>query len=150
MFGNEEDFIAALGYDVAGTDSSFSALDPEVYATMLRAVIDDFPNVKLIATSLRTVHSATINDWGGICLAAARVVTKTMREGLEILDRIGGGDSFASGIIYGLLSGLPIERALDYGIAHGALAMTTPGDTSMATLADVEQLAAGRSARAAR
>lgn len=150
MFGNEEDFIAALGYDVAGTDSSFSALDPEVYATMLRAVIDDFPNVKLITTSLRTVHSATINDWGGICLAAGRVVTKTMREGLEILDRIGGGDSFASGIIYGLLSGLPIERALDYGIAHGALAMTTPGDTSMATLADVEQLAAGRSARAAR
>ena len=150
VFGNEEDFVHALGYDVAGTDTEFSNLDPESYAAMLKAVSADFPNLSLIAATLRSVRSATINDWGGMCLAAGRVITTDLYERLEILDRIGGGDSFASGLIYGLLSALPIDQALDYGIAHGALAMTTPGDSSMATLADVEQLVAGTSARVVR
>ncbi len=150
MFGNEEDFHAALGYTVEGTDASFSALDPDSYATMLQEVVSDFPQLRLIATSLRTVHSASSNDWGGICLYDGRVVVSELRERLTILDRVGGGDSFASGLIYGLLTGLPIEEALEYGVAHGALAMTTPGDTSMATLAEVKRIATGGSARVIR
>jgi 2-dehydro-3-deoxygluconokinase len=150
MFGNEEDFSTALGYEVAGSDAVFSILDPESYATMLHDVVADFPGLRLIATSLRAVHSASINDWGGICLVDGRVVAAELRERLEILDRVGGGDSFASGLIYGLLADLAIEEALEYAVAHGALAMTTPGDTSMATLAEVKRLAAGGSARVIR
>jgi 2-dehydro-3-deoxygluconokinase len=150
MFGNEEDFSAALGYETAGADGAFSLLDPDSYAAMLQDVVADFPGLRLIATSLRTVHSASSNDWGGICLCDGLVVVAIMRERLEVLDRVGGGDSFASGLIYGLLAELPIEEALEYGVAHGALAMTTPGDTSMATLAEVERLAAGGSARVIR
>jgi 2-dehydro-3-deoxygluconokinase len=150
LFGNEEDFSAALGYEVAGTDSSFSLLDPESYATMLHEVVADYPGLRVIATSLRVVHSASSNDWGGICLVDGHVVATKLRERLEILDRVGGGDSFASGLIYGLLSELTIEEALEIAVAHGALAMTTPGDTSMVTLAEVRRLAAGGSARVVR
>lgn len=150
MFGNEEDFSAALGHEIAGTDASYLALDPDSYATMLQDVVADFPQLRLIATSLRTVHSASSNDWGGICLYDGRVVVSEQHERIEILDRVGGGDSFAAGLIYGLLTGLPIEEALEYGVAHGALAMTTPGDTSMATPAEVKRIAAGRAARVIR
>ncbi len=149
IFGNEEDFHAALGYEIGGTDASFSLIDPESYAAMLRDVVADFPGLRLIATSLRVVHSASSNSWGGICLVDGHVVASEQRE-LAILDRVGGGDSFASGLIYGLLADLPIEIALEIAVAHGALAMTTPGDTSMATLAEVERLAAGGSARVIR
>jgi 2-dehydro-3-deoxygluconokinase len=147
MFGNEEDFSAALGYELSGGDESFVELDTTEYEAMLSRVAGDFPNLKLIATSLRRAHSATCNDWGGICWTEDRVVATETRERLEILDRVGGGDSFASGLIYGLLSGMPLEEALEYGVTHGALAMTTPGDTSMATLAEVKQLVAGAGAR---
>ncbi|MGP0051376.1 MAG: sugar kinase, partial [Solirubrobacteraceae bacterium] len=135
MFGNEEDFSAALGYEIGGVDGAFSNLDVDSYEAMLEAVVSDYPNLKLIATSLRAVKSATVNCWGGICFAAGRVHEAKLRRELEILDRVGGGDSFASGLIYGLQSGLGVDEALAYGVAHGALAMTTPGDTSMATLA---------------
>jgi 2-dehydro-3-deoxygluconokinase len=150
MFGNEEDFSASLGYEIAGGDASFSLLDLDSYGTMLREVVADFPNLHVIATSLRTVHSASNNDWGGICLVDGRVVAARWRERLEILDRVGGGDSFASGLIYGLLTELSIEEALELAVAHGALAMTTPGDTSMVTLAEVKRLAVGQSARVIR
>lgn len=150
MFGNEEDFSTALGYEIAGVDQAFSHLDTESYANMLQAVVDDYPNLKVIATSMRTVKSATVNDWGGICFAGGQMIQGHLRRDLEILDRIGGGDSFASGLIYGLQTGLDIEEALEYGIAHGALAMTTPGDTSMATLSEVKRLAAGGHARVQR
>jgi 2-dehydro-3-deoxygluconokinase len=150
MFGNEEDFNAALGYEIAGADASFSLLDPDSYATMLRDVVTDFPGLRLIATSLRVAHSASSNDWGGVCLAGGRVFAAELRERLEILDRVGGGDSFASGLIYGFLTELPTEEALEVAVAHGALAMTTPGDTSMATLGEVKRLAAGGSARVIR
>ena len=106
--------------------------------------------MRAIATSLRVVKSASVNDWGGICWADGTVVQSGLRENVEILDRVGGGDSFASGFIFGLLSGFDVAEALEYGIAHGALAMTTPGDTSMATLAEVERLVAGGTARVQR
>jgi 2-dehydro-3-deoxygluconokinase len=150
MFGNEEDFSAALGYEIAGVDAAFSRLEAESYASMLETVVRDYPNLKVIATSLRVVKSATMNDWGGMCYAGGQVSEADVWCDLEILDRVGGGDSFASGLVYGLLAGLGKETALAYGVAHGALAMTTPGDTSMATLADVERLVAGGHARAQR
>ena len=106
-----------------------------------------YPNFKAIATTLRTVKTATVNDWKAICWADGQVHMSKAFDGLEILDRVGGGDSFASGLIYGLMTTGDPELAVNYGAAHGALAMTTPGDTSMATLADVEKLAAGGSAR---
>jgi 2-dehydro-3-deoxygluconokinase len=150
LFGNEEDFSAALGYNVDGADASFSAVDPAGYGDMLRTVVADFPRLCAIATSLRVVRSASSNDWGGICLANEQLHEAAMRKQIEIFDRIGGGDSFASGFIYGLLNELPVEMALEYGVAHGALAMTTPGDTSTASLAEVERLVKGGSARVVR
>ena len=150
LFGNEEDFSAALGFDVAGTEPSYSSLDTGSYGAMMGKVAAAYPGLKVIATSLRGVRSASRNHWGGICWAAGQVSSTEMPEDLEILDRVGGGDSFASGLIYGLLTGLPVEQALRYGVAHGALAMTTPGDTSMASLKEVEALVKGGSARAQR
>jgi 2-dehydro-3-deoxygluconokinase len=116
---------------------------------MLRRVADLYPNLKLIATTLRTAHTATHNDWGAIALYGGKSIQIPQRP-LEILDRVGGGDSFASGLIYGLLAGKDIQWAIECGVAHGALAMTTPGDTSMATLSEVEAVMRGRSARIAR
>ncbi len=150
MFGNEEDFSAALGYEIAGVGEAYDELDSSSYAAMLERIVRDYPNLKVVATSLRTVRSASFNDWGGLCFADGRVHEATLRRDLQILDRVGGGDSFASGLIYGLLSDLAAEEALAYAVAHGALAMTTPGDTSMATLAEVERLAAGGTARVQR
>ncbi len=150
LFGNEEDFSAALGFDVAGGDSSYASLDTASYGAMLGRVAAEYPSLKVIATSLRGVRSASRNHWGGICWAGGEIFAHDMPEDLEVMDRVGGGDSFASGLIYGLLTGLPVEQALRYGVAHGALAMTTPGDTSMATLAEVKRLVAGGSARVVR
>ena len=150
VFGNEEDFSAALGFEVAGTDASYARLDPGNYAAMLGRVVSEFPGLQLVATSLREVRSASRNHWGGICWAGGEVFSTEIAEDIEIMDRVGGGDGFASGVIYGVLSGLPVPEALSYGVAHGALAMTTPGDTSMATLAEVRRLAAGGSARVLR
>jgi 2-dehydro-3-deoxygluconokinase len=150
MFGNEEDFSAALGYEIEGAGDTYEELDPASYASMLEQVVRDYPNLKVVATSLRTVKSASVNDWGGLAFGGGRIHEATLRRDLEILDRVGGGDSFASGLIYGVLSDLSLEGALEYGVAHGALAMTTPGDTSMATLSEVERLVAGGGARVRR
>ncbi|HEY6013150.1 MAG TPA: sugar kinase [Candidatus Limnocylindrales bacterium] len=150
MLGNEEDFTAALGFVVDGLDPSLPSLDPANFARMIDDVTRTFPNLKVVGTSLRGAHSATRNDWGAICWADGRLYTATPRPGLEILDRVGGGDSFASGLIYGLLTGRDLQTAVEYGAAHGALAMTTPGDTSTATLAEVEAVMAGTSARIVR
>jgi 2-dehydro-3-deoxygluconokinase len=147
LIGNEEDFSAALGFEVAGVDDSFSALDAQSYGQMFADVAAAYPNVRLLASTLRSVHSASINDWGGVCQLDGRLYEGTTRERLEIYDRVGGGDSFASGLAYGLLTGQGPQRALELGLAHGALAMTTPGDTSMATLAEVLKVAGGGSAR---
>ncbi len=149
LFGNVKDFSAMLGVEFAGTQESLYEAPEKHYAELLRAVVQAYPHVKMIATSLRQVHSATRNAWGGIGIYRGEVVHIPMRE-VEILDRVGGGDSFASGVIYGLLSGLGLEWTMRCGVAHGALAMTTPGDTSMATITDVERVMLGEAAVIAR
>lgn len=150
LFGNEEDLTAGLGYQIEGASPGYSALAHSGYEAALKEVTRDFPQLKLVATTLRTVRSASVNDWEAIAWAQGSVYRSASRPGLQILDRVGGGDSFASGMIYGLLTGLPVAEALEYGAAHGALAMTTPGDTSMATLDEVKHLVAGGTARAVR
>lgn len=148
MIGNEEDFTAALGFEVEGVDEHLSALEVDSFAAMIDRVAAEFANFQVIATTLRTVRSATVNDWGAIAWSREEgLVRATHRPGLEILDRVGGGDSFASGLVYGLLDGQPLATAVEYGAAHGALAMTTPGDTTMASKAEVLKLAGGGSAR---
>ena len=147
MIGNEEDFTASLGYEIEGVDESLSNLETDSFKTMISQAVADYPNFKVVATTLRGVKTATVNDWGAICWADGSFYEATHRPELEILDRVGGGDSFASGLIYGLIMQGDAAQAVEYGAAHGALAMTTPGDTSMATVAEVEKLVAGGSAR---
>jgi len=151
LIGNEEDFTAALGFSVPGVDETLSKLDIRGFRAMMDAVRHEFPGVSLIAVTLRTAHTASRNDWGAMALDAdGKFYEATARKDLEIYDRVGGGDSFASGLLFGLLTGQNVEWSLECGAAHGALAMTTPGDTSMATFADVENLMKGLSARIAR
>jgi 2-dehydro-3-deoxygluconokinase len=150
MIGNEEDFVTALGFPVEGMDANLSTLEPEHFRRMIEKVIESFPGLKVVATTLRSDTTATINDWGAVCYCDGRLYRATHRENLEIYDRIGGGDSFASGLIYGFLTGRDPQWAVECGAAHGALAMTTPGDTTMATLAEVERVMQGISARIAR
>jgi 2-dehydro-3-deoxygluconokinase len=151
LIGNEEDFTAALGFPVPGLDDSFADLDTAAFRAMIGQVTDRYQGVQVIATTLRGVHSASVNDWGAIAWSRdSGFVQSTHRARLEILDRVGGGDSFASGLLYALLQGENMAAAVEYGAAHGALAMTTPGDTSMATLAEVEALVRGAGARVQR
>jgi 2-dehydro-3-deoxygluconokinase len=150
MIGNEEDFTACLGFEVEGVDEASSRIDVTAFKKMIEQAVKAYPNFKVTATTLRAVKSATRNDWGAICWAGGKFYAAPDREDLEILDRIGGGDSFASGLIYGFLKFNDPQKAVDYGAAHGALAMTTPGDTSMASLKEVEALVQGGSARVQR
>jgi len=150
MIGNEEDFTACLGFDVEGVDEHISKIDVTAFKKMIEHAVKTFPNFKVTATTLRAVRSASRNDWGAICWAGGKFYEAPNREDLEILDRVGGGDSFASGLIYGLMQFNDPQKAVEYGAAHGALAMTTPGDTSMATLKEVEALVKGGSARVQR
>ncbi|HYK28283.1 MAG TPA: sugar kinase, partial [Streptosporangiaceae bacterium] len=151
MLGNEEDFTACLGLDVEGTDEALTSLPAEAFRQMIGQAAAQFPNFSVIATTLRAVKTATVNDWSAIAWSRADgFAESTLRQGLEILDRVGGGDSFASGLIFGLLAGLDLQVAVEYGAAHGALAMTTAGDTSTARKDEVDKLIAGAGARAAR
>lgn len=150
MIGNEEDFTACLGFEVEGNDANLKSLNIEGYYKMLGEVVKVYPNFKVIATTLRTVKTATVNDWSAICYADGKVYNGLSLPGLEIYDRVGGGDSFASGLIYGLITTGDPQKAVNYGVAHGALAMTTPGDTSMASLKEVENIIAGAGARVQR
>jgi len=147
MLGNEEDFTAALGFEVKGLDKGFSRLDPTNFRTMIEAAVKKFPNFKAVATTLRNAKTATANDWGAVLYAGGQFHDATLRSDLEIYDRVGGGDSFASGLIYGLMEGKSPEQAVNYGAAHGALAMTTPGDTTTASLSEVEKVMKGAGAR---
>jgi 2-dehydro-3-deoxygluconokinase len=149
MLGNEEDFSAALGYDVQGVGEEFSNLASENFQAMIEIVLKDFP-FQVVATTLRKATSATRNDWGAICYCDGKFYEAPRRNDLEIYDRVGGGDSFASGLIYGFLAGKGPQWAVECGAAHGALAMTTPGDTTMATLKEVEQVMKGAGARIVR
>lgn len=150
MIGNEEDFTACLGFEVKGVDHNLANLETEAFKQMIAQAVAAFPNFKVVATTLRAVKSASVNDWGAVCWAGGKFHSAETRKDLWILDRVGGGDSFASGLIYGFLQFNNPQKAVDYGAAHGALAMTTPGDTSMATLKEVEALVGGGSARVQR
>ena len=150
MIGNEEDFTACLGFDVENMDDNISSIDVEKFKLMINSVIVEYPNLKATATTLRTVHTATLNDWGAICWANGSFYESVHRSDLEIYDRVGGGDSFASGLIYGFITSGDPELAGNYGAVHGALAMTTPGDTSMASLPEVEKILKGGGARVVR
>ena len=150
MLGNEEDFTAALGFSVEGVDENHSKLDPENFKRMIKKVVSEFPNLKVVATTLRNATTASRNDWGAVCYCAGTFYQATVRENLEIYDRVGGGDSFASGLAYGFLTGQGPQWAVECGAAHGALAMTTPGDTTMATLQEVLQVMKSQAARIAR
>ena len=150
VFGNEEDFSAALGFTVKGLDENFLLLNSAAFKEMIGEVVKKYSNLKVIASTLRTVGSASRNDWSAICYCDGKFYEATQRVNVEILDRVGGGDSFASGLIYGILSGHDPAWAVECGAAHGALAMTTPGDTSMATFEEVQKVMKGISARIAR
>lgn len=150
MIGNEEDFTACLGFEIEGNKADLSDLDLNGYEKMVAEVSKAYPNMKVIATTLRTVKTASRNDWSAICYADGTVYKAKQFDDLEIFDRVGGGDSFASGLVYGLMTGCDAETAVNYGVAHGALAMTTPGDTTMASLKEVEAIMAGAGARVIR
>ena len=150
MLGNEEDFTACLGLEVEGLDTNHSKLEVESFRRMIERAVDEFPNFKVVATTLRNAKTATVNDWGAVCYSGGKLYQAATRENLEILDRVGGGDSFASGLIFGLITDRGPQWAVECGAAHGALAMTTPGDTSMATLAEIERVMKGGTARVAR
>ena len=149
MIGNEEDFSASLGFEVPGMDEHILQIETESFKKMIEAVLKQFP-FKVVATTLRRAKSATVNDWSAVCYEGGKFYESKRYEDLEIFDRVGGGDSFASGMIYGFLTGQGPQWAVDCGVAHGALAMTTPGDTTMATLKEVTQLMRGAGARIAR
>ena len=147
MIGNEEDFTAALGFSVSGLDEQHSQLEAPSFKKMIEEVVKEYPSIAVIATTLRHAKTATVNDWGALCCCDGRFYDAPLRENLEIYDRVGGGDSFASGLIYGFLSGKDPQWSVECGAAHGALAMTTPGDTTMATLPEVLQAMTARTAR---
>lgn len=150
MIGNEEDFTACLGFQIEGQDESLKELNVDGYKKMINEAVKTYPNFKAVATTLRTVHTATVNDWSALCWASGEIYKAADYKGLEIMDRVGGGDSFASGLIYGLMTTGDAEKAVNYGAAHGALAMTTPGDTTMATKKEVEAVMGGAGARVQR
>lgn len=151
MIGNEEDFTACLGFDVEGVDENISHIEEESFKRMIERVVCEFPNFKATATTLRNARTATLNEWSALAWHDGKFyepVRKFQGEDiLEIMDRVGGGDSFASGLIYGFLQFNCPQQAVSYGCVHGALAMTTPGDTTMASLKEVEKLLAGGGAR---
>src|SRR4051794_18912627 len=150
MLGNEEDFTAALGFEVEGMDEHLSKLEVDNFRKMIEQAVREYPNFKVVATTLRNAKTATINDWGAVCYFDGELYQSPLRENLEIFDRVGGGDSLASGLIYGFLAEKGPQYAVDCGAAHGALAMTTPGDTTMANLSEVERVMKGGGARVAR
>jgi 2-dehydro-3-deoxygluconokinase len=150
MLGNEEDFTAALGFEVPDLDEQHSNLNVENFRRMIERAVASFPNLKVVATTLRHAKTATRNDWSAVCYANGAFYQATPRADLEVYDRIGGGDSFASGLIYGLLENKEPQWAVECGAAHGALAMTTPGDTTMVTFVEVERVMKSGSARVTR
>lgn len=150
MIGNEEDFTASLGFEVEGVDESISEIETTAFKQMIEKAVTEYSNFKVAATTLRRVITATKNDWSAILWHDGAFYDSRKYPELEILDRVGGGDSFASGLAFGFLEFNDPQRAVEYGAAHGALASTTPGDTSMATRKEVEKVIAGGGARVVR
>lgn len=150
MIGNEEDFTACLGFEIEGQDASLKELNVDGYKKMIETAVQTYPNFKAVATTLRTVKTATVNDWSALCWTDGQIHKARDYQNLEIMDRVGGGDSFASGLIYGLMTTGDAALAVNYGAAHGALAMTTPGDTTMASKDEVKAIMGGAGARVQR
>ena len=150
MIGNEEDFTASLGFEVEGLDHNISAIETDAFKRMIETAVKEFPNFKVAATTLRRVITASRNDWSAICWHDGAFHESRKYPELDILDRVGGGDSFASGLAFGFLSQNDAQAAVEYGAAHGALASTTPGDTSMVTRKEVEKVMKGGGARVVR
>ena len=147
LIGNEEDFQKVLGYEVEGVDVEKGELDTSAFKNMVNKVVRDFPNVKVVGTTLRGVKSALINDWSAILWTGGKFYDGPNFENLEIEDRVGGGDGFASGFAYGFLTGRSPQECVNLGVAHGALLMSTRGDTSQITLEEPLHTAGGGSAR---
>jgi 2-dehydro-3-deoxygluconokinase len=150
MIGNEEDFTASLGFEVEGVDHNISKIETDAFKAMIETAVKEYPNFKVAATTLRRVITATKNDWAAILWHDGKFHESRKYPELEILDRVGGGDSFVSGMAYAFLKELGPPTAVEYGAAHGALAMTPPGDNAMTSLAEVMAQAGGRSAAAIR
>ena len=150
MIGNEEDFTACLGFEVEGADEHLTTIETDSFAKMIQKAVTEFPNFKVAATTLRKASTATFNDWSAILWYDGKIYESMKRDNLEIYDRVGGGDGFASGVAYGFLEGKGPQAAVEYGAAHGALAMTTPGDTSMVRVEEVEAAMKGKGARVIR
>ena len=145
LVGNEEDLQLGLG--IAGPEvAAKSKLDPSAFLAMLEQVTQNYPNVKIVATTLREVHSTNQHSWGAVAWIDGKTYHSPTCQ-LEVYDSVGGGDGFAAGFFYGLLSGAPEQEAVNLGWAHGALITTFPGDTTMATLEQVQAFAKGGSAR---
>jgi 2-dehydro-3-deoxygluconokinase len=147
LIGNEEDLQKGLG--IRGPDLARpgkGGLDPEVFFRMIEVAVDQFPNIKMVATTLREVHSANRHDWAAVLWADGEELVSPRCQ-LDVVDRIGGGDGFASGLIYGLLSKRPLEEALKLGWAHGALLTTFAGDVTMASLEEVQAFGSQRVVR---
>jgi 2-dehydro-3-deoxygluconokinase len=150
MIGNEEDFTAALGFAVPELDHEISEIDPASFKAMIGQVVEAFPNFAVVATTLRNARTAGLNDWGAVLYSDGDFYESRMRENLEIYDRVGGGDGFATGMIWSFLEGKTEAEAVEVGAAHGALTMTTPGDTSMMTKAEVLRAVSAKGARVVR
>lgn len=147
LIGNEEDFQKVLGFEVKGTDESFKALPVENYKKMVSEVVKTYPNVKVVGTTLREVVSGLINNWSAIMYHAGQFYESTKYAGLEVEDRVGGGDGFCSGMVYGFLNGMTPQECVNLGAANGALLQSTRGDTCMVTLDEVLHVMKGGSAR---
>lgn len=150
MIGNEEDFTASLGFKVEGVDHNLTHIETDAFKAMIETAVNAYPNFKVAATTLRGVRTATVNDWSAILWHDGQFHESSKYPDLEILDRVGGGDSFASGVQFGFLEHNDPAKAVEYGAAHGALASTTPGDTTMATRKEVEKVMGGGGARVVR
>lgn len=147
LIGNEEDFQKVLGFEVEGVDENLSSLPIDQYKRMVEKVVETYPNIQAVCTTLREVKSAQINSWGGILWYEGQFYESIRFEELEIEDRVGGGDGFSSGIAYGFINGLSPQEIVDFGAAHGALLQSTRGDTSQLTLSEVKHVMKGGSAR---
>jgi 2-dehydro-3-deoxygluconokinase len=145
LVGNEEDLQLGLG--IAGPEvAASSKLDPQTFFGMIDSLVEKFPNIRIVATTLREVHATNRHSWGAVAWVDGKTYISPTRE-LEVYDRVGGGDGFASGFFYGLLTGESEQEAVNLGWAHGALLTTFPGDTTMATVDQVKAFAKGNSAR---
>lgn len=147
LIGNEEDFEKVLGFKIEGTGEDYSSLDPAMYKKMVEKVVKAYPHLKGVATTLREVTSGLLNNWSAILWHEGKFYQSRIYKGMEIEDRVGGGDGFSAGIVYGFLNGMTPQEAVELGAAHGALVQSTRGDTSQVTLEEVQHVMGGGSAR---